>query len=426
MKRWMTVVSAVLIAAMWAPRAQAETIALVGGDVYTGTGRVLKGATVLIANGRIAAIGADLKVPGKARVVDVAGKRVTPGFIDSMTQIGLVEVSLESSSVDGRPNVKDPIRAAVRADDAVNVRSPLVGVARRHGVTSVVSAPRGGLVAGQSAWVDLVGPESPLVGRAVSGPVAMHVNFGESGANAVYGSRATAVSMLREVFEDARAFRSNRSRFTSRSLYELSASRLDLAALDPVIRGRMPLIVHAHQASDISAALRFAAAQKVRIAISGGAEAWIVADEIARAKVPVIIDPYANLPNSFESRNARTDSVALLAKAGVSLAFTTNSSHNASGLRFAMGQAVRIGVPADVALAAGTRVPAQIFGRARAYGTLARGRVANVVVWSGDPFEPSSYAETIIIRGEVQPTASRQTRLAERYIKKLGLKRQSE
>ena len=414
------------LAATGASPASAQTIALVAGDVYPVVGNVIEGGTVLIRNGRIAGIGKNVKWPKGTQVIDCKGKRITPGLIDSMTQIGLVEVSLEASTVDGRPQTDDPIRAAVRVDDAVDLRSPLVGVARRHGVTSVISAPRGGLISGRSSWVDLVGPRSRSIGTAVSGPVAMHVHLGEAGARAVLGSRAAAFSSLREVLEDARVYRGRRSQFQRRALYELSASRLDLAALDSVIRRRMPMIIEAHRASDISAVLRFAREQKISVAIAGAAEGWLVADEIAKARVPVIVDPFANLPSSFQARYARTDNAALMARAGVALAFTTNSSHNVSGLRFAMGQAVRTGVPSDVALAAGTLVPARIFGRGNVHGALRLGRVANVVVWSGDPFEPSSYAEVVIIRGEIQPTESRQTRLAERYIRKLGLIRDAE
>ena len=377
--------------------------------------------TVLIRGARIAAVGRSVRVPSGAQVIDCKGKRVTPGFIDAMTQIGLVEVSLEARTVDGRPADPDPIRAALRVDDAVDMRSTLVGVARRQGVTSVVSAPAGGLIAGRASWIDLVGPKSAFIDRAVSGPTALRIHLGERGAAAVFGSRAAAFNRLREVFDDARTLRRSQAQFRRRGLFELSASRLDLEAIGEVLARRTRVVISAHRASDIDATLRFARAQGLRIAIEGAAEGWLVANALAKAKVPVIVNSFANLPSAFEARNARSDNVALMAKAGVKIAVTSEGTHNVSGLRFSAGNAVRTGVDPEVALAAVTAVPAEIYGRANQYGTLKAGRVANVVVWTGDPFEPSSFAETIIIRGEIQPTASRQTRLAKRYMDKLGL-----
>ncbi|MEM7675108.1 MAG: amidohydrolase family protein [Myxococcota bacterium] len=418
--RWIFAIAVAALGLPVAPAA-AKDIALVGGDVYFANGTKLENATVIIRNGRIQRVSKGAAVPRGAQRISCEGKRITPGFIDAMTQVGLVEVSLESSTVDGRPSMTDPVRSAVRVDDAIDMRSTLVAVARRHGVTSVVSQPAGGLIAGRSSWVDLLAPSSASFGSAVSSPVAMHASAGESAARAVSGSRAAAMTRLAEVFDDARVYGKNQKRFFGRDLYDLSVSRRDLLALQPVLKGRMPLIVHAERASDIQAALRFARRERVRLGIVGAAEGWLVADALAKARVPVLVNPLANLPGSFESRNARTDNPALLAKAGVRLGFSAMRTHNVSDLRFAAGAAVRAGVPRKRALAAVTTVPAQMFGLGSRYGDLRSGYVANVVVWSGDPFEPSTRAETVIVRGEVQPTSSRQSRLAERYIRKLGL-----
>ncbi|MEL7370521.1 MAG: amidohydrolase family protein [Myxococcota bacterium] len=399
----------------------AADLALVGGDIYLASGKKLENATVVISRGRISRIGKGAIIPKGAKSIDCRGKWITPGFIDAMTQVGLVEVSLESSTVDGRPSKPDPIRSAIRVDDAVNMRSSLVAVARRHGVTSVVSRPEGGLISGRSSWLDLMAPSSPSFDRAVSAPIAMHAVAGEAAARSVFGSRAAAMTHLAEVFDDARVFSKNRKRFFGRDLYDLTVSRRDLEALGSVLKGRMPFIVRAQRASDIQAVLWFARRERIRIGIVGAAEGWLVADELAKARVPVLVDPLANLPSSFEARNARSDNAALLAKAGVRLGFSTMRTHNVSDLRFVAGAAIRNGVPRDKALAAVTAVPAQMFGLGARYGELRRGYIANVVVWSGDPFEPASRAETVIVRGEVQPTASRQSQLAERYIRKLGL-----
>lgn len=411
----------VSLAVGFAPaHAGAEDLALVGGDVYPVSGAPIPGGTVVIRGEEIVAVGLDVPVPPGAQVIDCRGKRVTPGLVESDSSLGLVEVELEKSTVDAEPSGR-PVRAALRASDAVDLRSTLVAVARRHGVTSAVSVPRGGLISGQSAWLDLVGPRSLHLERAVQGEVALHASLGQSGAGAVQGSRAAAALLLREVLDDARTYRRNKAAFQRNALYDLAASRLDLEALEPYLDGKRTVVLAVSRAADITAALALARQEKLRVALIGVEEGWLVADALAAAQVPVIVSPLADLPVRFEARNARADNAALLARAGVRVAIATRTSHNAGNLRFYLGNAVRAGLSPELALRAATLVPAEVFGVAARYGTLERGKVANVVVWSGDPFEPSSFAEQVIIRGELQPTESRQTRLARRHLRRLGL-----
>ncbi len=410
-----------LISLLAAGPAEAADLALVGGEVHTVGGAVIPNGTVVVHGERIVAVGKDVPVPSGAQVIDCRGKVITPGLIESDSAIGLVEIELIDETVDNVVRVPDPIRAAVRAADAIDLRSTLVAVARHHGVTSAVSVPVGGLISGRSAWIDLVAEDSPLLPQAVLPDTAMHAVLGELGAGAVGHSRATAMSKLLEALDDARVYRSSKSAFVKNALYHLSISRLDAEALQPVLTGQMRLVLAASRASDISAALRMAQKEKLKIAIVGAEEGWLVAGELARAKVPVIVDAFADLPTRFEARGSRLDNAALLAKAGVDVAIATRSSHNASMLRFALGNAVRSGLPKEVALAAATRVPAQIFGKSAQYGTIERNKVANLVVWTGDPFEPANHAETVVIRGEVQTTESRMTRLAAKHARRLGL-----
>ena len=422
MKPATTIASLVALTVSGLPgAAPAENLALVGGDVYPISGPMQPGATVLVEGSRIRAVGRNVGVPAGYQRIDCSGKWVTPGFIESASQIGLVEVSLESSTVDAEPELDDPVRAALYAGDAVDVRSTLVGVARRHGVTHAVAMPAGGLISGRSAWLALVGARSRLLPRAVRGPVAMHAALGESAAAAVHGSRASAIVRLAEAFDDARIYARNRSAYGRRQLYRLNTSRLDLVALQDVVARRIPLIVRASRAADISVVLRFSQKERLRVAILGAEEGWLVADALARRRVPVILQPLADLPRRFEARHARADNAALLARAGVDVALTTLSSHRASGLRFLVGNAVRAGLDRDAALRAVTLTPAKIYGMDDRTGSLAARKEANIVVWSGDPFEPRHHAEMVIIAGEIQPLESRQTRLARRHLERLGL-----
>lgn len=419
MKR--STIAAGILASASTALAAPPPIALVGGTVHPVSAAAIADATVLIRGEQIAAVGRDLPLPAGATVIDCTGKVVTPGLIDSVSQLGLVEIWLETSTNDSSIAWPDPVRAAIDAQDALDPRSPLVGVARRHGVTSVVASPTGGLISGRAAWLDLIDGSSRRWPQAVSGPVAMVANFGEGGARAIGSSRAAAMMRLREVLDDARTYRNDRVAHKRNALRKLSASRLDLEALDAVVQRRLPMLIHVNRASDILSVLRFARRERIELVLVGAAEGWLVAEAIAKAKVPVILGAMNNAPASFEQRNARSDNAVLLAKAGVKVALTTAATHNVGTLRFHLGNAVRAGLPHELALRAGTLSPAEIFGRARQLGALEPRRLANVVVWTGDPFEPSSYAETVIIRGEVQPVSNRQTALRDKYKAKLGL-----
>jgi imidazolonepropionase-like amidohydrolase len=155
----------------------------------------------------------------------------------------------------------------------------------------------------------------------------------------------------------------------------------------------------------------------IRPIIAGGAEAWKVARQLAAAKVPVLVNPLLPGPTSFDKLGARDDNAALLYAAGVNVVITTSDTHNARKLRQLAGNAVRAGLPYEAALAAITRAPAEAFGMATQYGTIAPGKVANVVVWSGDPFETSSHPTAVVIRGHRVDLANRQTALLNRYRK---------
>lgn len=395
--------------------AVAAPIAIVGAKVHVAPGTTLEGATVVIDRGRITAVGVGVAVPTGATVIDGTGKVVTAGLIEPLSSVGLVGIDLEAASVDGRFGDldavhADAIHAAYQAQDGFDPAAVTVPVARSGGVTTVVAAPAGGLVSGRSAVYALDGSPAPIVATA-----AVHGALGHDGAGAVGGSRGRALGLLRELLDDASAFAASRAAFDRNQSREMIADRLDLAALAPVLRRTVPLVLAIDRAADIRAALRLATAQKVRLVIVGGAEAWQVAAELAAAKVPVILDPSANLPSHLDATDVRDDAPAVLAAAGVAVAVSTlGGNTSARTVRQLAGVAVGNGLPWDRALAAVTTVPAAIYGL-RDRGTVARGQVADVVVWSGDPLELATAAEVVIIGGAVQSAVSHQTRLLDRY-----------
>ena len=401
-----------LVLALLAGIAHAETIAITNTTIYARPDQKLEGATIVMRDGTITAVGKGVPVPAGATIVDGTGKVVTAGLIEASTQIGLVEVDLEATGNDGRFNTQpQEVYAAYRSRDAYDARSVAIPVARTGGVTSAITGPSGALVAGQAAFVSMGGgatPPAPL--RA---PIAMIAALGR-GSNQL-ASRGHAVEKLRELFDDVDLYRKNKGAFDRNQARRLTAARLDLEALIPVLEGRLLLVVRADSEVDIRALLALAAERRLRIAITGGAEAWQLAKELAAAKVPVILDPTANLPDDLAAIDARDESPALLAKAGVTVAISTVGNASAvRTLRQLAGIAVANGMTWEQGLAAITRAPAQIFGIADR-GTLERGRVADVVVWSGDPLELLSRAETVIVGGVVQSLVTHQTRLRDRY-----------
>jgi imidazolonepropionase-like amidohydrolase len=395
--------------------AHAQPIAIVGARVYVKPGQAVDNATVVVDRGRVTAVGAGVAAPAGARVIDGKGKVVTAGLIEPLTTVGLVSIELEREANDGRFEPKDPIHddpvnASYQARDGFDPRSVTVPVARSGGITLVVAAPSGGLVAGQSAAYTLDGSIEP-----VRAPLAVHAALGTAGGAAAGGSRGRAIALLRELLDDARLYGRDRGAFERNQRRRLLADRLDLEALQPVLRGQVPLVIEAHAEADIRAALRLAAELRLRVIIAGGAEAWRVAPELARARVPVILDPTDNLPRLLAADDVRDDRAAVLAKAGVSVAMSTiSNSLQTRTLRQLAGVAVGQGMTWDQALASVTMVPAAMYGLT-GRGTVERGAIADLVVWSGDPLEVTSAADVVIIGGAVQSNVSHQTRLLDRY-----------
>ena len=393
----------------------APPVAIVGGRVHPVSGPMIENATVIIRDGKIAAVGANIPIPADAQRVDAAGKWVTPGLINSESQLGLTEIGAVPETNEGRARGTEEISAAFRVWEGFNPASVLLAPARNEGVTSVLIVPSGGLVAGQAAVVDLSG--QTIVDMLRRGPVAMIAQVGSSEA-AGAGARGELIMRLRELLDETRAYGTRTARGAPRpdpTAFEVS--RTDLAAMGPVLAGQLPLIIGADMASDIDAALRLAAEYRLRIMISGGAEAWKVADRLAAANVPVLTGALNNIPGGFSTLGARQENAALLRRAGVNvlLVGAGGEAFNVRNIRQEAGNAVSYGMSWDDALRAVTLAPAEAFGVAAQIGTLQTGRDANLVIWSGDPFEFSTRAERVYIKGVDVREPSRQDMLIERY-----------
>jgi len=378
-------------------------IALVGADVHLGDGEVIRDAKILIDGEKITAVGRQVTLPKGTTVIDVGGKVITAGLIDPATTLGLVEISGVAASNDADAG-GDPIRAAQRAVDSYNPQSVVIPIQRAHGVTTVLTAHRGGLIGGQAAVYNLEGSE-PIVA-----PAGLTASMGGRGG----GARGRSVVKLREVLDDARQYSRRKGDYERNRARSFAASRLDLEALLPVLDGSIPLFLSVNRRSDIRTALGLAREFGIRLVIVGGAEAWQEAAALAAAKVPVILDPVANQPAHFDALHTRGDAAVRLTKAGVTVALSTFSAHSVRKLRQWAGNAVRAGLSHSDALAAVTRNPAQILGLANR-GEIAVGQIADLVIWSGDPFELSTRVEALYIKGRTVSLKHRQQALFERY-----------
>jgi len=396
--------------------AVAQNVLIRNATVHTaGPQGTLAGTDVLIRAGKIEAIGKALSAAPGTVIVEANDRPLTPGLFGGLSGIGIDEVSLESTTVDtdvhsGAPAYAMQWRPEFDVTSAFNPRSVLVPVARVEGLTWTVLTPGSGggnFLAGQGAAVTLDGRYDAVLANSNS----LFVNLGGGMSFASEGSRAAQWMLLDQAIRESRA----RTPVDAQSLLHPAGRE----ALDRYLSGGR-VVFHVDRAVDIRRTLAFAKSHGIKPVIAGGAEAWVVADELKRADVPVLLDALANLPQGFDTIGARLDNAALLHRAGVRVAFTQfGESHNARKVRQLAGNAVAHGLPADAALAGLTSIPAQIFGIAADHGQIARGQIADVVLWSGDPLEVSSLADAVWIAGNPVTMQSRQTLLRDKYFKRL-------
>lgn len=418
MSRTTTYTLATLLSTVAALPVGAQTIAITGGKVFPVSSAPIENGTVLIRDGRIVAVGANVTIPADARRIDASGKWVTPGLVHGYSGLGVHEIGLMPNTVDRRATGKDHVAASFPVWEGINPASVHIPPARNLGVTTVGVVPQGGLIAGQAAVIDLL-PDRAVTDLLIKTPAAIAAQIGDA-ASAGASARGEQIARLRAILTDARSVL-RREAADTRASGDLAASRRDLAALAPVLEGRIPLYVTAERATDIEAAVRLAQEFKLRLVVTGAAEGWQVAKTLASAGAIVLTGASNNSPISFAELGGRRENAGLLRAAGVTVGIIGEpgtvdpGTYNAGNIRYEAGMAVAAGMTWDDALRAVTLSPAEALGVADRVGSLAPGRQANVVVWTGDPFEFASRAETILIRGEQIKSRSRRDDLMHRY-----------
>lgn len=393
-----------------------QNLLIRNATVHTATAQgTLQGADVLIGNGQVRAIGKGLAVPAGTQVIEAEGRPLTPTLFGGITEIGLEEVSGEKSTVDrsvalGAETKEMTVRPEFDVTLAYNPESVLIPVTRIEGIGWTLlgagTASGGSIVAGQGGVVRLDSGPDPIGARV------LFVKLGGDASGLSGNSRAAQWMILDQLIAEARG----RIGPDANAALLTPAGRATLARY---LGGGGRVMVGVDRAADIRQLLRWSARHGVRIAIVGGAEAWKLAPQLAAAKVPVFVDPLANLPGDFDQIGATMENAARLRAAGVAVGFSQSgdASHNARKVRQLAGNAVAAGLPWDDGLAGLTRVPAEVLGVAGEVGTIAPGRRADVVLWSGDPLEVSSVALQVWMNGRAIEMRSRQTELRDRYLR---------
>jgi len=402
--------------------ASAQDVLIRNATVHTAsTAGTLRGSDVLVQGGLISAIGNALAAPAGIAIVDANGAPLTPGLFAGVSGIGVEEVSAEPSANDGALvfGATVPQAAQMRPEFdvtlAYNPRSSLLPVARMGGLSftqlAAGSALGGSIIAGQGAVVRLDGR---FDGIPFAEQRALFINLGGNLAPLSGNSRAGAYMLLAQAIAEAR------SAAPAGSVNTLLTPAGRSALAGYFARGRV--LVGVDRAADILRVIAIAQREKLNIVLVGAAEGWLVAAQLAAAKVPVLIDGLENLPGSFDSLGATLENAARLHAAGVAVGFSQrgDASHNARKMRQLAGNAVANGLPWEAGLAGLTAMPAKALGVSHRIGSIEVGKLADLVLWSGDPLEVTNSARQLWLAGKAMPMQSRQTQLRDRYLRAAG------
>jgi imidazolonepropionase-like amidohydrolase len=423
--RGMLAVALLLLATARAGAADG-VIAIRGGRVHTVSGDVLENATVLISEGKIAAVGAAVEIPPGATVIDAAGKSVYPGLIDGLTTLGLTEIGSVPGSVD-TTEVGD-VNPQARAWVAVHAHSELIPVARANGVTAAVAAPAGGLVSGQSALIRLAGTTPEAL--TIKTPAAMHVVY-PTGRPAFDFARAFDEPELATFDERQKEKKKNQEKDLRRLTHLLEDAKAHRAALDipsrapkvdlalealaPVARGEVPMVIRADAEDDIRGAVAFARERGLKLIIAGSLDAWRCADALKAADAAVLLEVDRLPRRETDPYDASYANAAALHRAGVRFAIVSDDASMSRNLPYQAAMARAFGLPADAALRAITLSPAEIFGVASRMGSIEVGKDANLFIATGDIMDHRTSVTHVFIDGAPQSLETRHTRLYEEF-----------
>ncbi len=404
------------------PKGKSGTFALTNATIETVTKGTITNGTLIIRNGKIEAVGTNVSVPQGATVIDCKGQFIYPGMIDGSTHIGLKEIgSIPTATDEGDAG---DIIPQMKALTAINPNSAVIPVTRVSGVTTAMAVPQGGLLPGTASLVQLHGytPDQMYAGFD-----ALVLNFPNMARRGFFDRRTDeevkkdsekAVKQLDEVWEKAVQYHKLDSASNGKGVTYYP----EMQALLPVVRGQRTLMIDVDAAKDIKAALKWVAGKKIKkVILTGVQEGWRVADEIAKAKIPVITGPVIAIPaRDYDRYDAVYANPGLMKKAGVTVAICSQESgmSNYRNLPYHAGFAVAYGMSKEDALKAITIVPAEIFGVSDKLGSIEAGKSATLFICDGDPFETKTQVKQVFIDGWQMPMESRQTLLYDEFLKR--------
>ena len=396
---------------------QPGTYVIRNATITIAPGRVMENGTVVIMDGRITAVGTRVTEPANATVIDATGKRVYAGMIDSHTSLGITEIG----SVPAMEDVQElgDINPHMRAIVAVNPSNEIIPVSRVNGITSVITAPEGGLLSGQAALMHLDG--WTWEDMAIKPTAAFVINYPRAGGGfgGFFGGtpspdaqRAAELRVAREV-DQLKAFLAQGRGYAQARAGGATDTDLAFESLRALFDGTVPALISANTEEQIEGALALADSFGIRPIILGGDQAWRIAGELARRNVPVILGSTMSVPANDEPYDAAYANAAALHRAGVKFAFSTGGAANVRHLPYHAALAVAYGLPAEAAWRALTVAPAEIWGVADRLGTLEAGKSADLFITSGDPLDIRSVVSEVFIEGKRIPMDDRHTRLYE-------------
>ncbi|MBD0372747.1 MAG: amidohydrolase family protein [Pyrinomonadaceae bacterium] len=400
--------------------------------IVTVSGPVIEAGTIVVRDGKIEAVGASVNVPAGAEVLDARGLSVYPGMIDLGTALGLVEIETGAPGTVDLTEIGD-MNPNAQAIFGINPHSAHVTVTRANGITSVLSLPRGGIISGQAALINLDGttpremalqPQAALVitfPRASAGGRREFASTPEtiaSNLNEAITTRDRQIEQLRKLVRDAEAYGKAQEAYARDKTLPRPDQNVVLAALAPYARGERPVIIRADRETEIRAAIRFADEMRLqRPIILGGNDAWKITTFLRDRNISVILTGVLDLPNREDDYYDQLYSnAARLQQAGVRFCISTgDTGANVRDLPFHAGMAAAFGLPREEALKAVTLYPAQIIGAADRLGSIEPGKLANLVITDGDLLEARTHVRYLFIAGRNVPLTNRQTELYEQF-----------
>ncbi|MFW6159616.1 MAG: amidohydrolase family protein [Acidobacteriota bacterium] len=417
----LTIILSVAFLVSFVQSKETEVVAIKGARIIPVVGEEIPQGVILIKGSKIEAVGTEVLIPDGARVVDASGLKAYPGMIDGFSFLGLMEISTIRATVDVRET--GDINPQALAFEALRPDSMHIPIARANGITASLVCPSGGLIAGQSGLIKLDGwtPGEMII----KAPVAMHIEFPSIRARTRRGGSADTepaskqIEELKELFKEARYYQNRREYAKQNLLLPLPNFDLKLESLLPVIQGELPVIISVHAEKDIKDVINFVNEEKLDAILFGVTEGWKVVDEIAEAGFPVIMGTLTAMPPKWEDGyDALYRLPSYLQKAGVKIAFSSQSASLAKDFPYQAAKAAAFGLPKEEALKAVTLYPAQIFGVAHLMGSLEKDKLANIVLCDGDILELRTSIKHVFIEGQEVDLANRYTELLEKYKKR--------